>query len=171
LIDVGGSHGLYTVELCRRYPHLHAVIYDWPEGVAAAQREIARTGLDERIGTATGDFLVDDLGQGYDVALLGNIIHGQKPPAIVDLLGRVRGALRADGTLLIVDQVGLRQPFTRFAAYTARLVGLILLNELGGGVYPYADVRRWLLQSGYRDVRLRRLLGTPGFVLIQATGG
>jgi SAM-dependent methyltransferase len=168
LIDVGGSHGLYTIALCRRYPGLSAVIYDWPEGVAAARKEIARAGLAARIGTQTGDFLTDDLGRGYDVALLGNIIHGQKPPAIVDLLRRLRAALNEGGRLLIVDQVRMRQPFTRFAGYTAQMIGLFLLNELGGGIYPYTQVRAWLHETGYRDVRVRRLLRAPGNVLIQA---
>jgi cyclopropane fatty-acyl-phospholipid synthase-like methyltransferase len=169
LIDVGGSHGLYTIALCRRYPGLSAVIYDWPEGVAAARREIAQAGLAARIGTQTGDFLTDDLGRGYDVALLGNIIHGQKPPAIVDLLRRLCAALNEGGRLLIVDQVRMRQPFTRFAGYTAQMIGLFLLNELGGGIYPYTQVRAWLHETGYRDVRVRRLLRAPGNVLIQAT--
>lgn len=168
LLDVGGSHGLYTIVLCRRYPALTAVIYDWPDGVAAAHAEIARTGMGERITTQTGDFLADDLGSGYDVALLGNIIHGHKPPAIRALLRRVHAALNDGGTLLIVDQVKLRQPFTPFAGYAAGITGLLLLNELGGGLYPYAQVRAWLLESGYRDVRVRRLLSTPGFALIQA---
>src|SRR5205823_3114281 len=102
LIDVGGSHGLYTIALCRRYPSLSAVIYDWPEGVVAARREIAQAGLAAQISTQTGDFLTD---------------------------------------------------------------------ELGGGIYPYTQVRAWLLETGYRDVRVRRLLRAPGNVLIQAAAG
>ncbi len=168
LLDVGGSHGLYTIALCRRYPELSAVIYDWPDGVAAAEREIAHAGLAGRITTLTGDFLQDDLGAGYDVALLGNIIHGQRPPAIADLLRRLHGAMNEGGTLLILDQVRLRQPFTRFAGYAAELTGLLLLNELGGGIYPYGQVRAWLREAGYGDIRLRRLLRAPGNALISA---
>jgi len=169
LLDVGGSHGLYTIALCRRYSQLTAVIYDWPDGVAAAEREIARAGLAARVTTMTGDFLTDDLGAGYDVALLGNIIHGQRPPAIVDLLRRLHASLNDDGTLLILDQVRLHAPFTRLGGYAAALVGLLLLNELGGGIYPYAQVRAWLRETGYGDARLRRLLRAPGNVLIQAS--
>jgi len=117
----------------------------------------------------TGDFLTDDLGAGYDVALLGNIIHGQRPPAIVDLLRRLHASLNDDGTLLILDQVRLHAPFTRLGGYAAALVGLLLLNELGGGIYPYAQVRAWLRETGYGDARLRRLLRAPGNVLIQAS--
>lgn len=171
LLDVGGSHGLYALALCRRYPRMEAVIYDWPAGVAAAQVEIARAGLGARVTTRTGDFLTDDLGHGYDVALLGNIIHGQKPPAIVDVLRRLRVALEPDGSVLILDQVAMRQPLTRFAGYAAALTGLLLLNELGGGIYPYTQVRSWLRETGYPDVRLRRLLRAPGNVLIQARRG
>ncbi len=168
LLDVGGSHGLYTIALCRRYPEMSAVIYDWPDGVAAAAREIARAGLSDRITTMTGDFLTDDLGAGYDVALLGNIIHGQQPPAIHDLLRRLHDAMNRGGTLLILDQVRMREPFTRFAGYAAALTGLLLLNELGGGIYPYTEVRAWLRETGYGDIRRRRLLRAPGNVLIQA---
>jgi len=168
-VDVGGSHGLYTIALCRRHAEMSAVIYDWPDGVAAARREIARAGLSDRITTLTGDFLTGDLGAGYDVALLGNIIHGQPPPAIRDLLWRLHGAMNEGGTLLILDQVGMREPFTRFAGYAAALTGLLLLNELGGGIYPYAEVRAWLRETGYGDVRRRRLLRAPGNVLIQAS--
>ena len=168
LLDVGGSHGLYSIALCRRYPHMTAVIYDWPDGVAAAEREIARAGLAGRVTTRTGDFLTDDLGVGYDVVLLGNIIHGQRPPAIVDLLRRLHASLNDDGRLLILDQVRLREPFTRLGGYAAALVGLLLLNELGGGIYPYAQVRAWLRETGYSDARLRRLRRAPGNALIQA---
>ena len=169
LIDVGGSHGLYTVALCRRYKLLSAVIYDWADGVEAARREIANAGMRGRIDTQCGDFLLDDLGHGYDVALLGNIIHGQRPLAIVDLLRRLRAALNSGGTLLIVDQVRMRQPFTRLAGYMAEVAGLLLLNELGGGLYPYGQLRKWLLETGYVRPRLRRLWRTPGFVLIRAS--
>jgi len=173
LIDVGGSHGLYSIALCRRHPALDAVIYDWPSGIAAARAELDRLAptepsLVERITTREGDFLRDDLGGGYDVALLGNIIHGQPPDAILGLLRHLCASLNPSGTLVIVDQVTMRQPFTRYTGYVAALVGLLLLNELGGGAYPYARVRSWLRQTGFDDIRLRRLLHAPGNVLIQA---
>lgn len=167
LIDVGGSHALYTIALCRRYPRLTALVYDWPQGAAAARAGIAAAGLEGRITTQEGDFLTDDLGGGYDVALLGNIVHGQPPETIRDLLRRLHRALNAGGTLLILDQVRVAQPFTRFAGYTATLTGLTLFNELGGALYPYRQVRAWLHEAGFADVRLRRLLRAPGNVLIQ----
>lgn len=171
LLDAGGSHALYTIALCRRYPDLHAVIYDWPQGVDAAQRSLAAAGpaVAARIGTHTGDFLTDDLGGGYDVVLLGNILHGQRPAPAQALLRRLRATLTEHGTLLIVDQVRMRQPLARLGGYVARAMGIFLLNELGGGIYPYATLRAWLHDAGFRDVRLRRLLHAPGFVLIQAT--
>lgn len=168
LIDLGGSHALYTIALCRRYPELRAVVYDWPDGVAAARRGIVSAGMEDRITTRTGDFFRDDLGQGYDVALLGNIIHGQPPKAIRSLFSRVHEALDPDGMLLILDQVRIAQPFTRFAGYMAVMTGLTLFNELGGALYPYTEIRDLLHLTGYGHVRLRRLLHAPGSVLIQS---
>lgn len=169
MIDIGGSHGLYTIALCRRHPDLSATLFDWPEGIAAGQREIARAGMSGRIQTSIGDFLTDDLGRDYDVAMLGNIIHGQPPDAIVPLLRRVRAAMREQGTLLILDQVYTRGIGTPFAGYVAQLTGFLLLNELGGGIYPYTRIESWLHQAGFTGLRPRRLWRTPGFVLIRAS--
>lgn len=36
LLDIGGSHGYYSVALCRRHTNLRAVVLDLPEAVTAA---------------------------------------------------------------------------------------------------------------------------------------
>jgi Dimerisation domain len=41
MLDVGGSHGLYCVEFCRRYTGLRATIIDWPIGLDNARTTLA----------------------------------------------------------------------------------------------------------------------------------
>jgi hypothetical protein len=42
MLDLGGSHGLYSVALCRRYPTLDGTILEPPQ-VEEATRLLART--------------------------------------------------------------------------------------------------------------------------------
>jgi tRNA A22 N-methylase len=41
LLDIGGSHGYYSVALCRRHPTLRAVILDLPQAVVHAETILA----------------------------------------------------------------------------------------------------------------------------------
>src|SRR5439155_1084403 len=41
LLDVAGSHGLYSIELCRRYPQLEATIADFPEVLGTTRTIVA----------------------------------------------------------------------------------------------------------------------------------
>jgi len=38
LLDIGGSHGLYSIELCGRYPALSSTILELPDAVAHAEK-------------------------------------------------------------------------------------------------------------------------------------
>src|SRR6266576_2131535 len=41
MLDLGGSHGYYSVMLCRRYPELRSVVFDLPEAVEHAATILA----------------------------------------------------------------------------------------------------------------------------------
>ncbi|MBK7694468.1 MAG: hypothetical protein IPI30_09125 [Saprospiraceae bacterium] len=43
MLDLGGSHGLYSIELCKRNPNLKSVIVDLPPVKIYADECIAKT--------------------------------------------------------------------------------------------------------------------------------
>ena len=44
LLDIGGSHGLYSIELCKRYGSLRSTILELPGAIDRASAIAARTG-------------------------------------------------------------------------------------------------------------------------------
>jgi hypothetical protein len=62
MLDIGGSHGYYSVLLCRRHGGLRATILDLPEAVEHAAPILAREGMGERVRHRAGDALSDELG-------------------------------------------------------------------------------------------------------------
>ncbi len=115
-----------------------------------------------------GDFWADDLGSGYDVALLFNIIHGCSPDKNTELLHKVAGALNPGGLIIILDQIAGRVSGPAARAL-ARLTGLTLFNEAGGQTYAFDEIARWLTKVDFVNPCRINLPKTPGFGLVLGT--
>lgn len=165
MLDVGGSHGLYTVAFCRKYPELRGTVLDWAIGLEAAQQTLDENpDVADRIDLVERDFEQEALPEGYDFALLGNIIHGIGPEGNRELFGKLARATTSRGMVAIVDQfAGVKG--SKFARGVAALIGFNLFLFSGGRAYPYEDVRRWLADVGFAEVGHKNLR-QPGFSLV-----
>ena len=76
LLDLGGSHGLYAVECCRRHPTLKAQVIDFAEALRHADSLVREEGMEGRVTLTAGDFLTMELPGNQDCIVAFNIIHG-----------------------------------------------------------------------------------------------
>lgn len=165
LLDVGGGHGLHAIHFCHRYPSLAATVVDWPQARPVAEATITAAGMQDRVTFQEDDFWSADLGSGYDVALLFNIIHMYLPDQDTELLRKVAGALNPGGLIVIMDQMALKASGPTAKA-TAGLVGLDLFVEVKGQTYPPDEVAGWLTKTGFAHARQMLLRNSPGFALV-----
>lgn len=167
LIDIGGGHGLYTMELCRRNPKLDATIFDLQGAVDAISDDIPDEVAD-RISTRAGDYQTDDLGDGFDLALLFNVIHAHDPAANTVLFERVADSLGPAGRIVVLDQWegSGRTPVSRAGL---RFVALTYLTTLGATVYPREEVTSWLQEAGFGEITRHSVGPLSGLALIEAT--
>ncbi|OGO51107.1 MAG: hypothetical protein A2148_07065 [Chloroflexi bacterium RBG_16_68_14] len=168
LLDVGGGHGLYSIKFCRRYPQLSATVFDLPEAMEVARESVAAEDMGHCVSVRAGDFWMDDLGNGYDVALLFNIIHANLPDKNMELLGKVASALSPGGLVVILDQLA-GQVFGGTARAVAALMSLNLFNLAGGQAYRFEEVIGWLSSAGFAKPRRIGLRKAPGMSLILGT--
>ena len=155
LIDIGGGHGLYSVAFCKKYPSITATIFDWPNGIRAAKETVESEGVTERIQFHEGDFMTDDLGNGYDVALLFNIIHGHPPNENGFLLKKTAKALNKNGMVVILDQI--RGPNrSKLSSLIAETTGLNLFLWTEGKTYRLDEVRPWLTEAGFDSIQEKK---------------
>ncbi len=168
LLDVGGGHGRYAVAFCQRYPELSATVFDSPQALKAAEATLAATGTAAHVTLQSGNFLADDLGAGYDVALLFNIVHGFSDEQNRALVTRVGQALNQGGLLVIVEQLAGRSPLPTANA-TKELLSVSYFHLLGGNIWDYAAVKTWLLAA--QCVKVRRIDSPllPGTSIILGT--
>jgi predicted O-methyltransferase YrrM len=165
LLDVGGGHGWYSIRFCQRYPDLRATVFDWPQAIKIAERTVAKEGMGDRVELRNGDMWEDDLGSGYDIALLFNVIHMYSPEKNIALVQRVSGALKPGGILVILDQVASKGRGSAVKAI-ARLQGLQLFNSVMGQTYPADEIAIWLADAGFTRIRTQMLRKAPSSGLV-----
>ncbi len=165
LLDVGGGHGLHSARFCRRHPGLTAIVFDLPEARRETLAGIRDASLEGRMSFRGGDFFEDDLGRGYDVVLLFDVVHMFEAERNGALVRRLAESLRPGGRLIVMDQLAGRvRGATARAA--ARLTALNLFVGTGGQTYAAGEIEAWMRGAGLTKTEHRRLLRTPGFGLV-----
>jgi ubiquinone/menaquinone biosynthesis C-methylase UbiE len=151
LLDVGGGSGAFDMELCRRYPHLRATVYDLPGVVEIAAEKVRQAGLDDRIETAAGDFFADaSLPGEHDAILLSMILHDWSEVRDRELLRKCYAALPPGGTLMICE---LLVNDEKTGPAPAALMSLNMLIETEGRNYTPAEYSTWLSEIGFQDIQ------------------
>ena len=161
MLDLGGSHGLFSGALCRRYPGLHTEILDLPEAVAKAAPMLAREALGDRARLRAGDALTEDFGEEvFDLVFVSNLLHHFEPAQSRDLILRAARALRPGGILVIQE---LFTPSSgRRAGQVGVLADLYFSLTSASGTLSVDDLASWQSEAGLRPRRPVRFTTFPG---------
>jgi len=166
LLDIAGSHGLFGALIARAHPPMRSLVLDLPPAVEAASKLAAAEGIDDVVSYRSGDALADDLGAGYDVVFLGNILHHFIPSQITGLLERIRRALSPGGTVAVWDgaQPGPGDP----PDLAGDAFSLFFRLTSTARCYTATEHTGWLAGAGFVDVQLHPL--PVGRFFLLATG-
>ena len=166
ILDLGGSHALYPIACRRRFRDSSAVVMDFAPALerAAALHDGASA---DGIEFAPGDILTAELPGERDAVFLFNIVHGFDVETNRQLIARASKTLRSGGNLYILDQMTGTRHLSLLSRFMPLMVGLNLLNEIGGSAYSVSQIRTWCAgASRFRVMPLR----FPGVTLIEAGG-
>jgi hypothetical protein len=144
MFDVGGGPATYSILACKKYPELYATVFDVPETIAIARPIIEAEGLADRISVQEGSWETDDFGQGNDVVLFSNVLHG--PASMAPLKLKKAFASMVSGGLLVV------QEFTLNDDKTGPLVPA-LFNVMVGA-YSQAELSQVIIDAGFIGFRI-----------------
>jgi SAM-dependent methyltransferase len=166
ILDVGGGHGGYSIALARRYRRLTATVFELPRVVPVTREIVAQAGLAERVSVQEGDFQRDDLGNGYDVALVFGVLNGEPPEGRPALIAKVFAALNPGGRIVLRDSV---LDADRAGPPEAAIFALqMLLATDAGGLDTRDDWARWLSAAGFTPPQSISLPAGTGSALIVA---
>jgi len=170
LLDLGGGHGQYAIDFCRRHPRLRAQVMDLRAALEVGRANVDAAGMSDRIDLVEGDFWTAELGEGYDVVLLFNVLHAYSSADTVELLRRVARSLRPGGRVVVMDQMpGGLGAVTPVARAIDRMLGLNYFHLVGGQLHSWPELRGSLRAAGFRRVRRMPLRTALGSSIAQGT--
>jgi cyclopropane fatty-acyl-phospholipid synthase-like methyltransferase len=170
VLDIGGGHGWFAVQLCRRHAELAATVLDLPGAALVGRDLVAATGLADRVGYLAGDARVADLGGPYDQVLCFNLVHHLGADQVPALMRRAYEALAPGGRIAVLDAFTTGDPRTGGTRRPGAeaFLGLFVYLSSGATTHSVAQLHGWLREAGFDRPRQTRIRRIPGQTLHQA---
>ncbi len=148
-LDLGGGPGTYCTELSRR--GVKATLFDLPEAIEIA-RQLVKS---KTVRFMAGDFHYDDIGKGYDLVLLSQILHSLSIEEIQALLMKARSALNPEGRIAIHEFL---LDNDRAHPVPGALFSInMLINTAKGRCYTSQEMAGWLKKAGLKHIKTKNL--------------
>jgi hypothetical protein len=160
VVDVGGSDGSFLASLLPRLPRLRGTLLDLPYAAAGATEVLEGAGVAGRCEVVAGSFFAG-IPAGADVYLLKRVLYCWGTGPALELLRRVRAAMRPESRLLVLEP--LSRPAAGFDP--GSLLDVLLLVLTGAGARAPEEVEALLQAAG---LRLERILPTPMLPVVEA---
>ncbi|HYW09470.1 MAG TPA: methyltransferase [Longimicrobium sp.] len=158
LLDVGGSHALYSAAFCRARPRLTATVVDFPGALAIGRENVAAEGMEDRIRLRPCNFLQEPLGGGYDAVLLCRVVHGLDAEANLALLRKAHDALAPGGRVVVVEEYDPeRRAEGAVSDAFMRTFSLNMYHLVGAQNYPTHEITAWLAAAGFDPATIREV--------------
>jgi SAM-dependent methyltransferase len=161
MLDIGGSHGFYSVALCRRHERLRAVVLDLPEAIEHAAPLLAEEEMGERVVHRPGNALEDDLGEAdWDVVIIVQLVHHFSEQQNRQLAERVSRALRPGGVYAILDAFRPQAPGD--GGEVPALLEFYFALTSQSGTWSPREMASWQREAGLEPRRAIRFRTIPG---------
>jgi SAM-dependent methyltransferase len=164
VLDVAAGHGVFGIQLARQNPQAVVTALDWSAVLEVAKENAQRAGVADRYRTIAGNVFDTDLGMGYDLVLLTNILHHFDHSENVKLLRRVHAALKPGGRAVTLEFIPNDDRVTPPAAASFALTMLSMTD--GGDAFTFNDLDAMFREAGFGASTLHELKRSPERVVI-----
>lgn len=159
-LDLGGGPGTYCIELSKK--GISTTLFDQPETIKIAKDIIKETKTKD-IELLGGDFFADDIGSGYDLVFISQVLHAFSEEDCIYIIKKAKDALN-DGGRIIIQEFYINKKRT-YPANSALFSINMLVNTDGGRCYSSPEIKKWLSAAGFKKISSQLLDDT---VLISA---
>jgi ubiquinone/menaquinone biosynthesis C-methylase UbiE len=163
VLDIASGSGIWGIALAQKSPRAQVTAVDWAGMIPTTKRITQKFGVGDRFKFIEGDILEADFSSGYDIAILGHILHSEGEERSRELLKRVSAALKSGGTIaigewLVNDERTEPLPALLFAVQ-------MLVNTKEGDTYSFNEIKNWLEEAGFKNARTVEAPGPSPLVL------
>ncbi len=154
ILDVAAGSGAWSIPFAQANHRAQVTVVDFPQVTPVTREYTARFKVSERYRYLEGNLRELDFGTGYDLVILGHVIHGEGREAGRYLVERSAAALNDRGMLLIAEMIPNDE---RTGPPYPMLFGInMLLHTAQGDVFTMKEYREWLKAAAFKGVQTIR---------------
>ena len=154
MLDLGGGPGTNAIAMAKK--GVRATVFDLPETIKIARNVARKEGA--KIDFKSGDFHRDDIGSGYDLILVSQIVHAFSASENMALLHKCRAALNPGGRV-VVHEFPIDETMTSPPQSALFSVNMLVGTEKGR-CYSPNEIKRWLTDTGFKNITVKHLQDT-----------
>src|SRR5438477_7916879 len=163
VLDLATGSGIWGIALAEKSPRVYVTAVDWAGMIPTTKRITQKFGVSDRFNYIEGDILEANFGSGYDIATLGHILHSEGEERSCQLLKKTFSALKSGGVIAIAEWLvnDERTKPTHGLMFAVQM----LVNTERGDTFSFNEIRSWLQDSGFKNVRKVEAPGPSPLVL------
>ncbi len=155
LLDLGCGPGSYTAAILKEDKTATATLMDRAAAIKVARKLCKTQSVYNRLHFVSGDFLDDELGEGYDTVLMSNIIHIYSATENKTIFKKINKALKKGGRFILYD---LFLNNSKTGPYDAALFAItMLLYTKTGKSYAFGEVEALLRNAGFGRIKKTKI--------------
>jgi SAM-dependent methyltransferase len=168
MLDIGGSHGSYSVALCKKYTGLSSIILDLPAAVEQAKPILAKQNMGNLVVHKAGNVLHEDLGtEHYDCIIMASVAHHFTYEENLLVAQKAHEALKQGGYFTIIEI--LRRDMIEYNGDMLSSIGdFFFALSSTSGTWSLNEIKQWQKQAGFTDYKKASFLTIPGYAAITA---
>ena len=163
VLDIAAGHGLFGIAVAELNPAAEIVAVDWKNVLNVALANAAKAGVSQRYRTIPGSAFEVDFGSGFDLVLLPNFLHHFDPPTNVELLKKIRAAMKPGALLATVEEVPNDD---RISPPIASFSMMMLCSTPSGDAYTFRELDQMFREGGFGESTMRTLEPTFATLLL-----
>lgn len=164
VLDIAAGPGMYGIEVAKQNPQAEIYALDWKIVLEVSREHARQAGVADRYHTIEGSAFEVDLGSGYDLVFLPNFLHHFDPPTNVQLLRKVRSAMKAGGQVATIEFVPNDDRVSPPAPATFSII--MLTNTAGGDAYTFAELDQMFREAGFGESRRHEIPPSPQTLIV-----
>jgi hypothetical protein len=150
VMDIGGGSGAFSMAFVKKKNTLKATIFDLHNVTPLTNTYIRNEGLEGKIDTINGNYLIDDIPTGYDLMFLSAVIHSNSYEENEELVRKCVASLNTGGQLIIQDLI---MHEARLFPPRGAIFALNMLVGTGSGdTFTESEVRLWMSNAGLKNI-------------------
>ena len=164
VLDIAAGHGLFGIEIAKQNPQAHVTGLDWAPVLRVALENAKKAGVHERYNMLPGSAFEVDYGGPYDAVLLTNFLHHFDIPTNIDLLKKVRSALKPGGRAATLEFVPNED---RVSPPMPAAFSMTMLTTTGAGdAYTLSELSAMYTDAGFTGITAHPIPMSPHTVVM-----